>query len=69
MDPHARWGQQGSGCYLGHDVLQLAAGLVGAIIIAEAVHHRLVLELVLVGDWRDPAEVRPEGKSWALPIL
>lgn len=39
--------------YLGHDVLQLTAGLVGAIVIAEAVHHLLVLELVLVRNWRD----------------
>ena len=38
------------GPHLGHDVLQLASGLVGAVIVAEAVHHLLVLELVLVGD-------------------
>lgn len=34
--------------YLGHDVLHLAAGLVGAVVIAEAVQHLLVLELVLI---------------------
>jgi len=38
------------GPHLGHDVLQLASGLVGAVIVAEAVHHLLVLELVLVRD-------------------
>ena len=38
------------GLHLGHDVLQLAPGLVGAVIIAEAVHHLLVLKLVLVRD-------------------
>lgn len=40
--------------YLGHDVLQLTPGLVGAIVIAEAVHHWLILELMLVRDWRGP---------------
>lgn len=40
--------------YLGHDVLQLAAGFVGAVIVAEAIHHLLILELVLVRDWKDP---------------
>lgn len=34
--------------YLGHDVLHLTAGLVGAIIIAEAVQHLLILELMPV---------------------
>lgn len=39
--------------HLGHDVLQLAAGLVGAVVVTEAVQHLLVLELVLVGDWEN----------------
>lgn len=37
--------------HLRHNVLQLAAGLVGAVVVAESVHHLLVLELVLIGDW------------------
>lgn len=34
--------------YLRHYVLHLTAGLVGAIVIAKAVQHLLILELVLV---------------------
>lgn len=48
-------GSRSGSPYLGHDVLQLTPGLVGAIIVAEAVHHLLILELVLVRDWRDPS--------------
>lgn len=60
----------GKGPHLGHDVLQLTPGLIGAIVVAEAVHHLLVLELVLVGDWRDPGLVRPGmplGPSQPIP--
>ena len=46
------------GSHLGHDVLQFTPGLVGAVVVAEAVHHLLVLELVLVRDWMDPGLVR-----------
>lgn len=48
--------------HLGHDVLQLAAGLVGAVVVAESVQHLLVLELVLVGDWENKSiECEEEG--------
>lgn len=34
--------------YLRHDVLHLAAGLIGAVVVAETVHNLLVFELMLV---------------------
>lgn len=53
-EPHTQ-----SYCYLRHDVLHLTAGLVGAVVIAEAVQHLLVLELVLVRHCNN----KPEGES------
>lgn len=38
--------------YLWHNVLQLTASLVGAVIIAKSVHHLFILELVPVRHWK-----------------
>lgn len=37
-------------CYLGYDIMHVASGVVGAIVVAKAVQYRLWFELVFVCD-------------------